>query len=548
MKRIISIIALCLCVLSVKAQFPFQSRVVTDTIYSEVLNAKRAYNVLLPQGFDQQKNKTYPVLYLLHGMWGNNTDWTGPGRVKDVMDRLIASGEACEMIVITPDAGGGDPNVVQNGYYNMPGWDYETFFFTEFLPHVEKKYRVIGDKQHRAVAGLSMGGGGAAGYGQLHADKFSAVYAMSALMDIPEVGAVPANQADGPMAKLTRSVIDNSCVKYVQKADEARKALLRSVSWFVDCGDDDFLLDRNIEFFRAMRQAGIPCQFRIRDGGHDWEYWHSALYTCLPFVSREFQKPMKEEFHVYLCLGQSNMEGNARIEAQDTIGVNKRFQVMQAVDCSDRGRVKGEWYKAVPPLARCRTGLTPVDYFGRTLVAELPEHIKVGVINVAVGGCKIELFDKENYQTYVNESPDWLKNMVNEYDGNPYARLIELAQKAQQEGGVIKGILLHQGESNTGDQEWPKKVKAMYDSLLQDLKLDPNSVPLLAGEVVHEKQGGVCASMNEIINTLPEVHPNSYVISSADCDVARDNLHFNAAGYRELGRRYAKQMLTILGY
>lgn len=134
------------------------------------------------------------------------------------------------------------------------------------------------------------GGGGATNYGQRHSDMFCAVYAMSALMSIPEQGAVSADDPNSKIAILTRSVIENSCVKYVTEADENRKADLRNVAWFVDCGDDDFLLDRNIEFYQAMRNAGIPCQFRVRDGGHDWEYWHSALYQCLPFVTRIFGK------------------------------------------------------------------------------------------------------------------------------------------------------------------------------------------------------------------------------------------------------------------
>lgn len=259
------------------------------------------------------------------------------------------------------------------------------------------------------------------------------------------------------------------------------------------------------------------------------------------------KKEVKPEFHVYLCLGQSNMEGNARIEAQDTVGVDERFQVLSAVNCPDLGREMGHWYTAVPPLARCYTGLTPADYFGRTLVANLPEHISVGVVNVAIGGCKIELFDKENYKTYLEDVPGWMTNMVKEYDGNPYQRLVDMGRIAQQQG-VIKGILLHQGESNTNDSTWTQKVKLVYDNLLQDLNLEPNSIPLLAGEVVNTDQEGACASMNGIIATLPEVIPNAYVIPSTGCEGVADKLHFSAAGYRELGKRYGTQMLSILGY
>lgn len=252
-----------------------------------------------------------------------------------------------------------------------------------------------------------------------------------------------------------------------------------------------------------------------------------------------------ENFHIYLCLGQSNMEGNAKIEACDTVDVNPRFKVLQAVDCPDLGRKKGEWYTAVPPLARCGTGLTPADYFGRTMVDSLPANVQVGVIDVAVGGCKIELFDKDNYTSYVETSPNWLKNMVAEYDGNPYARLIELARQASR-CGVIKGILFHQGESNTGDSEWPLKVKKVYDSILSDLNLKPNSLPLLVGELVSEGQGGASASMNPVIQKLPETIPSAHVISSEGCEAVSDRLHFSAAGYRELGKRYALTMLQIL--
>lgn len=253
-----------------------------------------------------------------------------------------------------------------------------------------------------------------------------------------------------------------------------------------------------------------------------------------------------KNFQIYLCFGQSNMEGNAKIEARDTDGVSDRFRVLQAVDCAGSNRIKGNWYTAVPPLSRCNTGLTPADYFGRTMIDHLPSKVRVGVINVAVGGCKIELFDKDNYSTYAASAPQWMKGMISQYGGSPYARLLELAKIAQKQG-VIKGILLHQGESNTGDSLWTQKVKLVYDHLLKDLKLTENSIPLLAGELVHSDQGGICASMNSTIAKLPQAVPNSYVISSRGCSAAADKLHFDAAGYRELGQRYANKMLSLSG-
>ena len=290
-KLILSLLAIHI-VFSALAQSPSgaQSKIITDSIHSKVLNAYRAYNVFLPKSYETDTNKKYPVLYLLHGMTDTNQAWSGRGHLQDVADQLIESGEACEMIIVTPNAGGNIYAGVWNGYFDTPGWSYETFFYTEFLPYIEKNYRVIGNKANRAIAGLSMGGGGATCYGQKHSEMYAAVYAMSALMSIPELGAAPAQKTDDKMAILTKSVIENSCVDYVESADEERIAKLRSVAWFVDCGDDDFLLDRNIEFTQAMRKKKIPCQFRVRDGGHTWEYWHSALYTCLPFVTRNFGK------------------------------------------------------------------------------------------------------------------------------------------------------------------------------------------------------------------------------------------------------------------
>ncbi len=291
MKKILSILVIFAVAFCTKAQFPWgpQSKVMTDSIHSDILNAYRQYTVYLPVSYDTDTTRTFPVLYLLHGMSGVNTSWFNDQRCKDVMDQLVASGEAEQMIIVSPNAGG-MVNKDWNGYFNMPGWAYEDFFYKEFLPHIEKTYRVRADKEHRAIAGLSMGGGGATNYAQRHPEMFCAAYAMSALMNIPAGSENPTPDKNDMISLLTKSVIDNSCVKYVEEADDARKEQLCSVKWFVDCGDDDFLLDRNIEFVQAMHKAFVPVEFRVRDGGHTNEYWHSALYTCLPFVSRCFGK------------------------------------------------------------------------------------------------------------------------------------------------------------------------------------------------------------------------------------------------------------------
>jgi hypothetical protein len=250
-------------------------------------------------------------------------------------------------------------------------------------------------------------------------------------------------------------------------------------------------------------------------------------------------------FYIFLCFGQSNMEGQGIIEPSDTI-VNNRFKVFQALDCPNLSRKKRTWYTATPPTCQCYSKLSPIDYFGKTMVDNLPDSITIGIINVAIGGCDIRLFDKDMYQNYYSTySENWFTSKLEAYGWNPYQRLIELANLAQQDG-VIKGILLHQGETNTGQTAWPHYVKKIYDDMLTDLSLSKNSVPIIAGELL-SIDGSCCSSMNTIINTLPETIPSAYVISSSGC-TGQDLAHFDSEGYRKLGKRYASKMLSLLGY
>ena len=252
-------------------------------------------------------------------------------------------------------------------------------------------------------------------------------------------------------------------------------------------------------------------------------------------------------FYIFICFGQSNMEGNARPEAQDLASPGKRFLLMPAVDDPERGRKMGQWCEAAAPLCRPNTGLTPADWFGRTLVQSLPENIKIGVIHVAIGGIKIEGFMPDSIKNYVKTAPGWMKGMLEAYNNNPYERLITLAKKAQKDG-VIKGILMHQGESNTGDPEWAKKVQKVYDRMLGDLKLKPEEVNLYAGNIVQAGGKGVCIGCKKQIDELPKTIHTCQVISSDDCTNGPDRLHFDAAGYRELGCRYGEAVAKFLGY
>ena len=258
-------------------------------------------------------------------------------------------------------------------------------------------------------------------------------------------------------------------------------------------------------------------------------------------------------FHVYICFGQSNMEGNAQWENQDN-DVDPRFQMLATCNFSGQNiptRTLGNWYVAKCPIVSPVGKLGPSDYFGRTMVANLPENHKVGVIAVAMGGSPIEMFDKDKYQQkYQDNYNEWWAQIARNYYGeNPYGRIIEMAKKAQ-EVGVIKGILLHQGCSNCGDPNWPNMVKKIYNDMLNDLDLKAADVPLFVGEVEYKgsaPQSGGCEGHNVQVDRMPSVVPTSYVVSAKGLPGnGQDPWHFSAAGYRVLGKRYAQQALRVI--
>ena len=214
------------------------------------------------------------------------------------------------------------------------------------------------------------------------------------------------------------------------------------------------------------------------------------IITLLSIFSLLGKAEIDPNFYIYLCFGQSNMEGRAEAEDID-YHVDSRFQMMAARDFTNPKRIKGEWYTAIPPIANPGARIGMADYFGRTMVAVLPTEIKVGVIDVAIGGISIEGFIPDKLDEYFANASDYIKEAAEAFDNNPYQRLVDLG-KAAQERGVIKGILLHHGESNNGDGKWTEKVKSVYTNLLKDLNLKAEDVPLFAGEVVGTETNGLC--------------------------------------------------------
>jgi hypothetical protein len=270
-------------------------------------------------------------------------------------------------------------------------------------------------------------------------------------------------------------------------------------------------------------------------------------------------------FHVYIAFGQSNMQGPGGVEAQDKEGVSDRFLILNTLPGVYNGenRAAGQWYKAVPPLIipdRNRinwkglpVGLSPVDYFGRTLTENTPDEIRIGVIAIASGDMGLAAFAKDNravMRYYNGTASDTAKQGMDAYRRRMYERIIEMARLAQKDG-VIKGIIVHQGESgvnNVSGEGWGDLLESIYNDMLSDLGLEPNSIPILVGQTFNGGSGRTDGDLRNIDDFIP----NAHVISSAGCEgrlepdgVSIDNIHFGSAGLRELGRRYGAKMLEL---
>ena len=258
------------------------------SIPSKILKGERKYAVYLPPDYDISQ-RSYPVLYLLHGGGDDQTGWVQFGEVLHIADKAIFNGHATPMVIVMPDANSG-----QRGYFNdIKGeWRYEDFFFQEFMPFIEKTYRVKSDKRYRAVAGLSMGGGGSFVYALRHPELFSSACPLSAsagpltLEDTKEY-LKRRNVSYKSEAELESYFKNISVLELINRIPEDQK---KAVRWYIDCGDDDFLFEGNSLIHIAMRKKEIPHEFRIHDGGHTWTYWRNSLPTVLSFISEAFHQ------------------------------------------------------------------------------------------------------------------------------------------------------------------------------------------------------------------------------------------------------------------
>jgi len=254
---------------------------------SEILIGERKFAVYLPPDYETS-NRSYPVLYLLHGAGDDQTGWVQFGEVLRIADNAIKEGKATPMIIIMPDA-----NTGTRGYFNSINgeWRYEDFFFEEFMPYVEKKYRIKGEKKYRAIAGLSMGGGGTFMYALRRPELFSSACPLSAY-----IGALSLDDFKLRLKSNNENYGDGLVSAYHEKHNvlsliEASEVdAMKSVRWFIDCGDDDFLYEGNSLVHIALKKKEVPHEYRVRDGRHSWTYWRESLPTVLEFVSDAFHQ------------------------------------------------------------------------------------------------------------------------------------------------------------------------------------------------------------------------------------------------------------------
>ena len=279
MRKITTILVLAFAsILMVQAQ----SQVEQFKLKSKVLGVEKAYSVYLPDGYEKS-GENYPVLYLLHGAKGTHLSWIEEkrGNMQEIVDEAIAKGKAKKMIVVMPNASGkGEKNAGENmGYFNVKGWNYMDFFFEEFIPHIDKKFRTIASKEGRAIAGLSMGGGGAFVYAQRHPEIFAAAYSTSGLLDHRYRPTIPDYYDTGWLY----SVSATSPVEFLRHATAEEIEKLRTVRWMLDCGDDDRIIFTNLDFFKEMKRENIDVELRIRNGKHNWAFWRKSLPAILKF-------------------------------------------------------------------------------------------------------------------------------------------------------------------------------------------------------------------------------------------------------------------------
>lgn len=266
-----------LCCLPMLAQGTVTHTTMPCTLLQGI--TEREYSIYLPPSYEEDKAKTYPVLYLLHGGGCSNTDWEQYGGLSHLADSLIACGQMEEMVIVCPEAN--KNNMI---WFNADHWRYEDFLFREFMPYIERTYRIKSGKAYCSVAGFSMGGGASVVYGVLHPDLFNVVYGMSSYLRAQPLEFLK----NDPSAPWRQKLVDDyNPILTIANGSEADVEAWKTVHWFIDCGDKDFTYDANIDLIASFRKRSIPYELRVKAGGHDWNYWRPALRDALLYVSSQ---------------------------------------------------------------------------------------------------------------------------------------------------------------------------------------------------------------------------------------------------------------------
>ena len=268
-------------------------KVAESLTFSFKSGSKMNYSVYLPEDYATSQ-RSYPVVYLLHGFSDDETGWIQFGQANQIMDKGIREGRIPACILIIPD---GKVTWYCNSYDKRNLW--EDNFVNEFIPFVEKEYRIRAKKEYRAIAGLSMGGYGALKLSMRHTDLFTCCVALSSatfsdkeIVDQKDAeydnyfGNIYGNALKGD-ARLTDAWKANNPLHLIHDVPLDK---LKSVKYWIDCGDDDFLFNGNSLLHIEMRQLGIPHEYRVRDGAHQWSYWRSGLDTGLEYIGAGFHR------------------------------------------------------------------------------------------------------------------------------------------------------------------------------------------------------------------------------------------------------------------
>ena len=291
MKSILIFVMCTACFFTVMAQ---KGKVIESISFkSNIVSYPVKYSVYLPADYETSQRE-YPVVYLLHGYSDDETGWIQFGEANTIADKGVANGDFPACIIIMPD---GKVTWYCNSADGKDNW--EDMFVKEFIPAMEKTYRIRAKKEFRAIAGLSMGGYGALKLSMRNPDLFSTCVAMSSgTFTDEEIRQFPDNQYIGYFknlygndlkgeARITEAWKANSPLHLIHTVSADK---LKNIRFYIDCGDDDFLYKGNSTLHIEMRDLKLPHEYRVRNGGHEWSYWRTGLFDGLKFIGEKFRR------------------------------------------------------------------------------------------------------------------------------------------------------------------------------------------------------------------------------------------------------------------